>query len=973
MPGQNPPLSNGVFHRLTLDEFQELLAQVRLQREVDSVHLHHTWKPRHADFNGVDTIIGMWRFHTQTNGWSDIAQHLSIDPDGGCWTGRHWDRPPASASGHNGSSVSGPFMIEMIGDFDSGQDPFEDPQRHTALSVLALLLDRFDLPTSSIRFHNQMSTKTCPGTSIDRPALLSEVEAMRGARRAVTPAGRSPFSSADVESSLFRAMAFMSAAAAAVPGSRAPFDVVTETLGAEPTESDEIATRGRARLAESALEEAARQARDVDVTLTPAVKESLKPYVVNLRRGKFSSEGEFTTTKEEVDAIFDVHLPKALATAGGRPLHIVFYAHGGLVGEKDGLGVALKHVDWWRANGVYPIYFVWETDLLSSIITVILAELGIQRTAARDALDFFDNQIEDAARRVHANRFWADMKHVAELASALDGGARFVAKRIGDFCKTHGTAVKVHAVGHSAGSNFHGFFLPPCLDAGVPRIETLQFLAPAITVDGFFATLAPKLGSIGPLTMFTMKDSFEQDDNCKRVYNKSLLYLIHKALEDQRETDLLGLEISVRRDLRLRRFFGLEGTPSPKGNEVVWSVTTGDRRSSSESTSHGGFDDDPATMNSVLRHLLGLKGSDDVAQEFVQPVRRADVEAWTDGAAAVLDRAAGVAVSQPAAPPSRGPQPSTAPAGGRGARRALCVGINNYRRSPLRGCVADAERWAATFQALGFVLEPTIPETQATAQRILSALRDLVRRSQAGDVVAFQFAGHGTTLPDRSGDEAGGDSPGQDEALCPYDFTEGQFIVDDELAEVFDDAGDRGVAVTSFIDCCHSGSITRLGEGPATDDTARSADERPRFVEATPSEIARHLERRRGRRAGRGATGRSRAAQRDVLFSACRSVEVAWESNQQGDFTRLATPILREAGQSTHGALLQQIAAAFGANPRQHPELHPAGASGHLLFGGSAGGFASTAAPDRAAAAGTVPQSTEVATLLRAIADLLAK
>ena len=137
MPLQHPPLSNGIFHRLTVDEFQELLERVRLERAIDAVHLHHTWKPRHADFNGVNTIVSMWRFHTQTNGWSDIAQHLSLDPDGFLWTGRHWERPPASATGHNGSEVSGPFMIEMIGDFDRGQDPFQDPQRGAALSALA--------------------------------------------------------------------------------------------------------------------------------------------------------------------------------------------------------------------------------------------------------------------------------------------------------------------------------------------------------------------------------------------------------------------------------------------------------------------------------------------------------------------------------------------------------------------------------------------------------------------------------------------------------------------------------------------------------------------------------------------------------------------------------------------------------------------------------------------------------------------
>ena len=50
MPDQDPPLSNGIFHLLTLEEFQELLERVRLRRAINAVHLHHTWRPRHADF-----------------------------------------------------------------------------------------------------------------------------------------------------------------------------------------------------------------------------------------------------------------------------------------------------------------------------------------------------------------------------------------------------------------------------------------------------------------------------------------------------------------------------------------------------------------------------------------------------------------------------------------------------------------------------------------------------------------------------------------------------------------------------------------------------------------------------------------------------------------------------------------------------------------------------------------------------------
>ena len=378
MPKKNPPLSGGVFHKLTVDEFHELLSKVTPARRIDAIHLHHTWQPRHVDFSGVDTIIGMWRHHTQKEGWDDIAQHLTIDPRGDVWTGRHWDVPPASAKGFNGSDTVGPFMIEMIGDFDTGRDPFADPQRAAALKVLALLLSRFTLGKEAIKFHNQMSGKTCPGSAIDRPALLKEVEARRKTLgEPPSAAAPSPFSSMDAESSVAKAFAFLSVGT----GVRSADEIATEMAAAELPESEAAPDAAETRAAVNALEAAELEGRNVEITFTPAVKEALKPYVVNLTRGTFSSSGEFTTTKEDVDRIFDEHLPEAVAQAPGGRLKIVVYAHGGLVGEKSGLGVALKHVHWWRANGVYPIYFAWETDLLTSVINAIKNRLDLERGA----------------------------------------------------------------------------------------------------------------------------------------------------------------------------------------------------------------------------------------------------------------------------------------------------------------------------------------------------------------------------------------------------------------------------------------------------------------------------------------------------------------------------------------------------------------------------------------------------------------
>lgn len=169
------------FLRLSLAEFSQAVAGFAWPRPKTAVHVHHTWRPNHAQYRGLPTIQAMYDFHTRNNGWSDIAQHISIGPDGSIWTGRPWGASPASAAGHNGGHV---FMFETIGDFDRGKDPLAGAQLEAVLHVVATLQERFGLPADgSILFHNQVSGKTCPGSSVDRAAFVAMVAERRAALR----------------------------------------------------------------------------------------------------------------------------------------------------------------------------------------------------------------------------------------------------------------------------------------------------------------------------------------------------------------------------------------------------------------------------------------------------------------------------------------------------------------------------------------------------------------------------------------------------------------------------------------------------------------------------------------------------------------------------------------------------------------------------------------------------------------------
>jgi hypothetical protein len=144
-------------------------------------------------------------------------------------------------------------------------------------------------------------------------------------------------------------------------------------------------------------------------------------------------------------------------------------------------------------------------------------------------------------------------------------------------------------------------------------------------------------------------------------------------------------------------------------------------------------------------------------------------------------------------------------------RKALCCGINYAGTAyELHGCINDADQWAKFFGANKFDTA-VLAEKQATRRTILLALGRLVRSLKPGDVGAFTYSGHGTWVPDVSGDEA----DGRDEAICPIDMGDDghNVILDDELGTAY--AGlVPGATLLVVFDSCHSGSAYRAAALP---------------------------------------------------------------------------------------------------------------------------------------------------------------
>lgn len=910
--------------RLTLAQFQLLLPDRHaLTREIRAVHLHHTWKPTRAEFRGLHTVEAMRRYHVGL-GWEDIAQHLTIDPAGGLWTGRNWNRPPASSRGFNGTPAAGPFMIEMVGNFDTGCDPFDGDQREAALDVVTHLLRTYSLAVSDIRFHSELNEgrKTCPGSAIARRDLEQDVQ--KRLRR------RAP------ESSRLFGREHLIGYHLTRPAITPRSDPATADHADATVPENEAAAAAVAGQTRSAVGAAQRHRRDlsrlVDSERARAEDWSmLAPHVVNLSRGELSEGGAYSTSLADLDGIVDTIRDAAASTPD---LKVLLYAHGGLVGEADALGYARRMYRWWLDRGVYPIFFVWESGLIEILRQYV--------AGPRDIFDYTTDPAIELVAKPAGTLAWSGMKDSARRASAADlgegypGGARLFAGKLAALAASH-DKLTFHAVGHSAGAIFHAHFVPMLLGHGVPHLASLSLLAPACRTELFKDALLPLIddGRVQRHYLFTMEDEAERQDDCFNIYRKSLLYLVSRSFEGVARRPILGLDRSIRRDQRLAALYGL-GQPGAANVEVHFSLARDKAENPlTRSITHGGFDNDARTMSSVLRRIVGLPDDSGFGEAgFPYPPLERGFEPPPRPVRAASDPAAG---------PASGPSIQTSAAG---RRVALCIGIDRYRERPLAGCVNDARAWGRTLSGLGFEVRHLLDE-QATQAAIVDGLRSLIAGARAGDVLALQYSGHGTQLPDDNADE----SDGFDEAFVPVDYHTGALFLRDDLVGATLDTLPSGAFLTLFMDCCHCGTISRFAPAARGDETSR---DRVRYLPISPELLQASRSFRRRGRSARSRTAIETSAPGVVHLAACRDHEFAWESAGQGDFTTAALAALADAVSrgETNETFLAGVAGAVARKGRQQPMMMPAapGMAGRRLLDGSGSGGDGRVVPDLTAA-----------------------
>ena len=149
-------------------------------------------------------------------------------------------------------------------------------------------------------------------------------------------------------------------------------------------------------------------------------------------------------------------------------------------------------------------------------------------------------------------------------------------------------------------------------------------------------------------------------------------------------------------------------------------------------------------------------------------------------------------------------------------KRGLLIGIN-YNGSPsqLNGCINDSENLKVLLTDAKYLDESEITmmndnlagDLYPTKANILKQFDELVKFANVNKGKQIRlfvsYSGHGTSVTDTNGDE----SDGYDEALCPVDYQNSGFIVDDDIKTTFINKLPANVKLLMLVDACHSGTM----------------------------------------------------------------------------------------------------------------------------------------------------------------------
>lgn len=340
-------------------------------------------------------------------------------------------------------------------------------------------------------------------------------------------------------------------------------------------------------------------AEKTEKSATP--RSEIAGHFIHVDDGVYKTSGRYWSSPEDIEQTAE------LVAHSEKYEHILIYAHGGLNSPKASAHRIAAMKDTYKANGIYPFHIMYDTGIVEELKDLLLRkeDNAVERTGGFS--DWTDRFVEGLVRRP-GTLLWNEMKQDAEDAFAPQGAGTDALKRFIKHIRQNGRKVKFHLVGHSTGAIVIAHLLQTLRRTSV-NFSSCSLLAPACSIDLYHAAYLPVLEDktklkIDDLAVYNLKDQLEQDDAVAKVYRKSLLYLVSNAFEGVKERPLLGME-------------KFEDLAQMAGSMPRFIYSNGVEGQRTRSTTHGGFDNDPYTMNHVLKRVLGRKPDQPFTREIL--------------------------------------------------------------------------------------------------------------------------------------------------------------------------------------------------------------------------------------------------------------------------------------------------------------------------------------------------------------------
>lgn len=335
-------------------------------------------------------------------------------------------------------------------------------------------------------------------------------------------------------------------------------------------------------------------------------------HFINVDDGRFVVTGKYASpTLDEMKQTVE-RLTTADANERKGYDHLIIYGHGGL----NPLAAEAQRIATWKRNDIFARNKLYNFHLMwgSGFVDEVFGKLSESPAAGRVGGRVSDWLFEAGLGREAGAYAWRNMKQDARAAfeghsqydghSEYDGGFKGLLPLLSGLDST-AQRPKLHLVGHSAGAIVLGYLLSALNRFELSKLElsSIHLMAPACTVDFFKQHYEPYLKDKGALKLldkiylYNLTDKLEQEDTVAASqlslpsYSRSLLYLVSRAYEEAPNTPLAGMQIFAK------------DMPSHPRLVIAYAGSAGGETTSK---THGGFDNDPATLTTIMSRVVGV-------------------------------------------------------------------------------------------------------------------------------------------------------------------------------------------------------------------------------------------------------------------------------------------------------------------------------------------------------------------------------